>query len=228
VFIRVPSVAKFSPVIIARNTGGIAGTNAYLIGDGESKQAVIFDAPDNTLAPLLDVASERGLDIIGLWLTHGHFDHVADHLEVTKRFPTAKVLIHKLDEPKLLDPNASVFVLPFTIAPRRADAYVEDGQTLSIGTLRVEVIHTPGHSPGHVMYHFPDEKILVGGDLIIGGSVGRTDLPDSDHAELERSIRRVMRLPPDTLLLAGHGDVSTLELERITNPYVQEILARFA
>jgi glyoxylase-like metal-dependent hydrolase (beta-lactamase superfamily II) len=115
-------------------------------------------------------------------------------------------------------------VLPFTIAPRGADAYVEDGQTLPLGKFRVEVIHTPGHSPGHVMYHIPEEKILVGGDLIIGGSIGRTDLPDSNHAELERSIRRVMQLPPETHLLPGHGDVSTLDLERITNPYVQEAL----
>lgn len=211
-------------MIIAHNTGGVAGTNAYLIGDSEAKQAVIFDAPDHTVAPLLDIASARGLDVIGLWLTHGHFDHVADHLEVTKKFPSAKVLIHRLDEPKLREPNASVFVLPFTIAPRIADAYVEDGQTLAIGKYSVEVIHTPGHAPGHVMYQFPGEKILVGGDLIIGGSVGRTDLPDSDHAQLEHSIRRVMQLPPDTRLLPGHGDVSTLELERITNPYVQEAL----
>jgi glyoxylase-like metal-dependent hydrolase (beta-lactamase superfamily II) len=211
-------------MIIAKNTGGVAATNAYLIGDAETKQAVIFDAPDNTLAWLLDVAAERDLDVIGLWLTHGHFDHVADHLEVTTRFPNAKVLIHKLDEPKLQQPNSSTFVLPFTIAPRSADAYVEDGQTLQIGNLRVEVLHTPGHAPGHVMFHLPDEKILVGGDLIIGGSVGRTDLPDSDHAELERSIRRVMQLPPDTRLLPGHGEVSTLELERMMNPYVQEAM----
>jgi glyoxylase-like metal-dependent hydrolase (beta-lactamase superfamily II) len=211
-------------VIIDRNTGGIAGTNAYLLADAEAKQAVIFDAPDNTLAPLLDRAAELGVDVIGLWLTHGHFDHVADHLEVTRRFPGAKVLIHKLDEPKLQEPNSSVFVLPFTIAPRSADGYVEDGQTLAIGNLRVEVIFTPGHSPGHVMYHLPEEKILIGGDLIIGGSVGRTDLPDSDHAELQRSIRRAMQLPADTRLLPGHGEVSTLELERITNPFVQEAL----
>jgi glyoxylase-like metal-dependent hydrolase (beta-lactamase superfamily II) len=211
-------------VIIAKNTGGIASTNAYLIGDADAKQAVIFDAPDSTVGPLLDHAVEHGLDVIGLWLTHGHFDHIADHLQVTQRFPRAKVLIHKLDEPKLQEPNSSVFVLPFTIAPRSADAHVEDGQTLLIGKLRVEAIHTPGHAPGHVMYHLPEEKILVGGDLIIGGSIGRTDLPDSDHAELERSIRRVMKLPPDTRLLPGHGDVSTLELEKTTNPYVQEAL----
>ncbi|MEA2734170.1 MAG: hydroxyacylglutathione hydrolase, partial [Humisphaera sp.] len=211
-------------MIIAKNTGGIAGTNAYLIGDADSKQAVIFDAPDNTLGPLLDLAVERGLDVMGLWLTHGHFDHIADHLEVTKRFPRARVLIHKLDEPKLESPNSAMFELPFEIAPRSADAHVEDGQVLTLGKFRVEVIHTPGHAPGHVMYYFPDEKILVGGDLVIGGSVGRTDLPDSDHAALEQSIRRVMQLPPDTRLLPGHGDVSTLEIERVTNPYVQEAL----
>jgi hydroxyacylglutathione hydrolase len=211
-------------MIIAMNTGGIAGTNSYLIGDETTKQAVIFDAPDHTITPLLDHARKVGLEIIGLWLTHGHFDHVADHAEVTRRFPKAKVFIHRLDEPKLQEPGASLFALPFEIPPRSADAYVEDGQQLKLGNLRVEVIHTPGHAPGHVMYHFPDEKILVGGDLIIGGSIGRTDLPDSDHAELERSIRRVMQLPGDTRLLPGHGDVSTLDDERRDNPYVQEAL----
>ena len=207
------------------NTGGIAGTNCYLVGDEATKQAVVFDAPDHTVAPLLDHAAKPGLDVIGLWLTHGHFDHIADHAEVTKRFADAKVLIHRLDEPKLKEPNSSVFALPFTIPPRSADGYVEDGQTLAIGNLRVNVIHTPGHAPGHVMYHFPDEKILVGGDLIIGGSVGRTDLPDSDHAELFQSIRKVMQLPGDTRLLPGHGNVTLLDDERRENPFVIEALA---
>jgi glyoxylase-like metal-dependent hydrolase (beta-lactamase superfamily II) len=212
-------------MIIAMNTGGIAATNSYLVGDDQTNQAVLFDAPDHTVAPLLDEAQKRGLDVIGLWLTHGHFDHVADHAEVTRRYPNARVLIHRLDEPKLQNPGSTVFALPFTIPPRPADAHVEDGQELTLGTLRVNVIHTPGHAPGHVMYHFPDQKILVGGDLIIAGSVGRTDLPDSDHAELERSIRKVMRLPGDTRLLPGHGPVSTLDQERRTNPFVKEVLA---
>src|SRR5215813_10166400 len=126
------------------NTGGIAGTNCFLIGDEATKQAVIFDAPDHTVSPLLDHAAKVGLDVIGLWLTHGHFDHVADHAEVTRRFPNAKLLIHRLDEPKLQAPGASFFALPFEIPPRSADAYVEDGQELKLGKLRVEVIHTPG------------------------------------------------------------------------------------
>lgn len=205
------------------NTGGIAATNCFLIADEQAKQAVLFDAPDHTAAPLLDEADLRGWQIIGLWLTHGHFDHVADHVEVSRRFPAARVLIHSLDEPKLLRPNSS-FPLPFKITPRPPDGYVEDGQKLSIGSLRCEVIHTPGHAPGHVMFHFPDEKLLIGGDLIIGGAVGRTDFADSSPAALYTSIRRVMQLPPDTRLLPGHGDVGTLADELETNPYVRAVM----
>src|SRR6266699_1331574 len=131
------------------NSGGIAATNAYLVADEETKQAVVFDAPDNTVAPLLDEAEKHGWDVIGLWLTHGHFDHVADHAVVTTRFPNAKLLIHHLEEAKLKDPNDAMFALPFVISPRSADAYVEDGQELAIGELKVKVIFTPGHAPGH-------------------------------------------------------------------------------
>jgi hydroxyacylglutathione hydrolase len=209
---------------VLSNTGGVAQTNAFLVADETSGQAVLFDAPNDTVEPLLDEATARGWRVIGLWLTHGHFDHIADHTVVAERFPDAQVLIHRLDEPKLLRPNSSIFALPFSITPRRADGYVEDGQKLRLGSLDVEVIHTPGHSPGHVMYHFPREKVLVGGDLIMMHSVGRTDLPDSNHADLVASLRRVMTLPPDTHLLPGHGPPSTLAEEREFNPYVQDAL----
>ncbi|HVT89527.1 MAG TPA: MBL fold metallo-hydrolase [Tepidisphaeraceae bacterium] len=209
---------------ILMNSGGIAMTNSFVIADENAKVAVMFDAPDHTVGPLLDEVQKKGWDLIGLWLTHGHFDHIADHAIVTKRFPNAKVLIHRLDEPKLQNPNSSVFELPFTIPPRSADAHVEDGQKLNIGNLQVEVIFTPGHAPGHVMYHISSEKILVGGDLIIGGAIGRTDLPDSNHEDLENSVRRVMQLPDDTKLLPGHGSFGTLGHERRTNMYVRTML----
>jgi glyoxylase-like metal-dependent hydrolase (beta-lactamase superfamily II) len=209
---------------ILSNTGGVAATNAYLIADEGAKQAVLFDAPDHTIGPLIEQARRRGWKVIGLWLTHGHFDHIADHAQLTSAFPGAKVLIHPLDEPKLQHPDLMAMFLPFDIPPRRADAYVTDGQRLKIGDLDVDVIHTPGHAPGHVMYHFPKEKVLVGGDLIIMGAVGRTDLPDSDSAALDKSIRRVMRLPGDTRLLPGHGSPGTLADERHTNPFVQDAL----
>jgi hydroxyacylglutathione hydrolase len=213
-------------MLVLMNTGGVASTNCYVVADESAKKAVLFDAPDHTTAPLLADIKKRGFDLIGLWLTHGHFDHTADHAMVTQAFPNAEVLIHRLDEPKLQrsDVQAKMFQLPFTIPPRSADAYVEDNQKLRIGSLEVTVLHTPGHSPGHVMYHIPSEQLLIGGDLIIGGSVGRTDLPDSNHAELEASIRKIMRLPDTTRLLGGHGPPTTLGLERQRNPFVEDIL----
>jgi hydroxyacylglutathione hydrolase len=144
---------------------------------------------------------------------------------VTAKFPRAKVLIHRLDEPKLIEPASRFLSLPFTIPSRRADGYVGDGQELKIGELNVRVIHTPGHSPGHVMFHFPDQKILVGGDLIIMGSVGRTDLPDANFGELQKSLRKVMALPPSTQLLPGHGPPSKLEEEAAQNQFVAEALS---
>jgi len=211
---------------ILSNTGGLAQTNCYLIADEAAKVAVLFDAPDHTAGVLLDEAASCGWDVIGLWLTHGHFDHIADHALVTARFPNAKVLLHKLDERKLADPRVqtSRFSLPFTIPPRATDGFLTDGQTLAIGSLNVEVIHTPGHAPGHVMFYLREHKTLVGGDLIICDAVGRTDLPDSNPADLDASVRRVMKLPDDTTLLPGHGDVTTIGEQRRVNLYLRSIL----
>ena len=214
-------------MMVLMNTGGLAATNCVLVADETAKVAVLFDAPDHTVEPLLGEATKRGWDLIGLWLTHGHFDHFADHALVTQKFPKAKVLIHALDAPKIEKPDLQtrMFGLPFEIPPCKPDAYVTDGQKLSIGSLEVVVIHTPGHAPGHVAYYFPKDQLLIGGDLIIGGSVGRTDLPDSNHADLEASIRKVMALPDTTRLLGGHGQPTSLGEERLENPHVQAALA---
>ena len=201
-------------------------TNCFLIADENAKQAVLFDAPDHTVGPLLDAAEKRGWELIGLWLTHGHFDHFADHSLVRQRFPKAKVLLHALEEPKAKRPDVqtTMFQVPLVIAPLKVDEYVTDNQRLKLGSLEVVVLHTPGHAPGHVCYHFPGEKLLVGGDLIIGGSIGRTDLPDSDHRQMEASLRKVMKLPAKTKLLGGHGPASTLAEERENNPFLAEAL----
>jgi glyoxylase-like metal-dependent hydrolase (beta-lactamase superfamily II) len=205
---------------ILADSGGIAETNCYLIVDETTGKAVLFDAPNDTTALLLEEAKRRGWDLIGLWLTHGHFDHVADHAVVTEKFPSTKILMHKLDESKLSEPPGAAFGVPLEIPPRKPDDYVQDGQELKIGNLVCRVIHTPGHSPGHVMFHFPDQRILIGGDLIIMNSVGRTDFPDSDFAQLQESIRTVMKLPAETQLLPGHGPPSRLSEELERNEFV--------
>jgi glyoxylase-like metal-dependent hydrolase (beta-lactamase superfamily II) len=213
-------------MVMLMNTGGVASTNCFLIADEATNQAVLFDAPDHTTEPLLREVIARGWNLAGLWLTHGHFDHFADHSHVKKRFPSLPVLLHSLDAPKARHPELQtrLFGLSFEISPLEPDAAVADNQELKLGGLKVQVLHTPGHSPGHVAYYLPQAELLIGGDLIIAGSVGRTDLPDSDHAQLESSIRRVMSLPAGTKLLGGHGPVSTLERERRYNPFVQEAL----
>jgi glyoxylase-like metal-dependent hydrolase (beta-lactamase superfamily II) len=213
-------------MIILSHTGGVARTNCFLVADEATSKAALFDAPDHTITPLLEEASRRKLDLEALWLTHGHFDHFADHAKAREKFPNLKVFIHRLDEAKAKSPERQtrIFGVPMEIPPLHADGYVEDRQKLKVGALEMEVIHTPGHSSGHVGYYFPAEHILIGGDLIIGGSVGRTDLPDSNHADLEKSIRRVMQLPPDTRLLGGHGPETTLKDERAKNWFVREAL----
>lgn len=212
---------------ILKNTGGVAATNSYLIACEESKQAVLFDAPNDTTAPLLEEVRRQGWDLIGLWLTHAHFDHYADHAVVTKAFPKASVLIHKADENKMMLPIRAIFALPFDIPQRRADGHIEDGQVLRIGNLTCEVIHTPGHSPGHVMYYFAKQKMMISGDVIICGGVGRTDFPDCSAELLQSSIRKIVsRIPPETQLLPGHCHTSTLGEELQTNPFVQEALVQ--
>ena len=211
---------------VLTNTGGIAMTNSFLIADETAKEAVIFDAPDNTAGVLLDQAAKRGWDVIGLWLTHGHFDHFADHALVRQRFPKAKILVHQLEAAKVAHPEVQLrlFGVPMKIEALKADEYVTDGQILKIGSMEVQVIHTPGHAPGHVCYYLQSEKTLVGGDLIIGGSVGRTDLPDSNHLHMEASLRKIMALPPETRLLGGHGEATTLAEERQHNYFLRDFL----
>jgi hydroxyacylglutathione hydrolase len=210
---------------ILMNTGGLASTNCYVVACKESKQAVLFDAPNDTTAPLLEEVRKQGWDLVGLWLTHAHFDHYADHAVVTRAFPHAKVLLHRDDEPRIMGEIPTAFPLPFTIPPRQPDGYLEEGQILQLGKLSCRVLHTPGHCPGHVTFFFEREKFMISGDLIICGGIGRTDLPGGSYDVLCQSIRRIAKVVPrDTQLLPGHCHSSTLGDELENNPHVQEAL----
>ena len=206
---------------IHMNTGGLAATNGYLISDEAAGVAVAVDAPQNTMAPLLNIAQHNNWKLTHLLLTHGHWDHTSDHKVITDAFPEAQVLIHRLDEPKLLHPGSKLFPLPYTIPPRHADGYLEDGQVIAVGQLEFTVMFTPGHSPGHVVLYSAAEKLLLAGDLLFAGSVGRTDLPDSSRTAMAVSLKRVMALPDDTVVRPGHGPPTTIGEERRGNPYLQ-------
>ena len=106
--LAVPDPGGYTPgMMILTNTGGVAMTNCFLIADEAARQAVLFDAPDHTTAALLEEAAARGWDLTGLWLTHGHFDHFADHAVVKRKFPAARILLHALDEAKALHPDSA-------------------------------------------------------------------------------------------------------------------------
>jgi glyoxylase-like metal-dependent hydrolase (beta-lactamase superfamily II) len=210
---------------IYTNTGGLAETNAYLLVDEASKAGAIIDAPEGTTASLIAIAKEQGINVEYLLLTHGHWDHISDHAVVTEAFPKAKVLIHRDDEPKLLKPGSVIFELPYTIPPRTADGYLVDGEKVHVGHATLSVMFTPGHAAGHVVLYGAEvgpQGTLFSGDLLMAGGVGRYDLPDGDEATLQRSLRRVMLLPDNVVVLSGHGPATTIGRERAGNFYLRQ------
>ena len=204
------------------NTGGLAETNAYLLADDHARIAAIIDAPQDTTESLLGIARQHHYDVQYLLLTHGHWDHISDHKVVTDAFPKAQVLIHKLDEPKLQKPGSLLFELPYSILPRNADAWLEDGQKIHIGSITLAAMHTPGHAEGHVVLYDAADGLLFAGDLLMAGGVGRYDLEDGNIELLKKSLARILLLPPSTKVLSGHGPATTLAHERATNPFLHE------
>ena len=203
-------------MIILSQTGGVAMTNSFLIADETRKEAVLFDAPDHTTGPLLAEVERRGWTLLGLWLTHGHFDHFADHAVVTRKFPAARILIHALDAPKLLNPDlqTGMFGLPFSIPPRRADQHVVDNQELFIGGLKVQVLHTPGHCSGSICLYERNHGILFTGDTILAGGTLSGILGSGNISDYINSLERLSSLRIEEFY-PGHGRISTCPAEDI-------------
>ncbi|OIO26980.1 hypothetical protein AUJ14_00755 [Candidatus Micrarchaeota archaeon CG1_02_55_22] len=187
-------------MIIERVESGPFGTNAYLVVDGCA--AMVVDCPQDSAEELVKLAKLANAKIKLVAVTHGHFDHVHDVAKL-KELTGAKVVVHALDAHLLESPDEYGF--GFTTPSSKPDAFLVEGQVLRVGAVEFCVLHTPGHSKGSCCFYFEKEELLFSGDLLFAGGVGRTDFPESKHADLLASLKRVASLPPQTLVLPGHG-----------------------
>lgn len=205
-------------------TAGPAATNAYLVADSQTGDAVIIDAPMDSAEWFLQRIAERALHPRALWLTHSHWDHTADAATLSQHLQIP-VLVHPLDAYRLYDPNAhTVFPLPFQLEAVEVGGYLHHGDVLSVGTLQFEVRHVPGHTEGSVVFVEHSARVVFCGDTLFAGSIGRTDLPGGNYEQLIESIRReLLSLSDDYVCYPGHMQATTIGAERRTNPFLQDI-----
>ena len=192
---------------------GPIGTNCYLLEDESTRQAAVIDPGGD--APRL-LAARKGLDVRRILLTHGHYDHTGAAAELAAAFPQAAVYIHEKD---YRDVDPGLFPLRTQLPNAR---FYGEGDRLVLGTLALEVLHTPGHSEGSVTLRCGD--VLFCGDTLFAGSCGRTDFPGGDTGKLLSSLRRLGELEGDLRVLPGHMEDSTLSRERQTNPYLRQAM----
>jgi glyoxylase-like metal-dependent hydrolase (beta-lactamase superfamily II) len=171
---------------------------------------------------IAQIASERGCTITHILLTHSHFDHVGGLAEL-KEESSAPIYIHPDAVPMLARATeaAARFNLPLTTPPA-ADRMLAEGDVIDVGNLKLEVLLTPGHAPGHVCFYVREENVLFDGDVLFQQSIGRTDLPGCDHAMLMKVLReKIMVLPDETAVLSGHGPTTTIGQEKKWNPFIK-------
>jgi glyoxylase-like metal-dependent hydrolase (beta-lactamase superfamily II) len=204
-------------------TLGPAQTNAYLVADPQSGEAVVID-PAWDGDRILAAAQEHGWRIAHLWYTHAHFDHIGGAGAIADALnPLPLVALHPADHTLWrAEGGAPLFGLRIDPGPEPTIDLVH-GMRMQLGQVQFEVRHTPGHTPGHCSFYVAQDSLLFCGDLIFQGSVGRTDLPGGSWEQLVNSIRtQVFSLPDETRLLSGHGPETTIGEQKRSNPFVAE------
>lgn len=192
--------------------------NCYLLADRTTGRAVMIDPGEEPRLFLAELDTRR-LTLEAIWLTHGHIDHIMG-VRAVKAVTGVPVLLHPADR-GLYDalPKQGEWMGLALEVPPPPDGELSDGQELRLGEHRFQVRHTPGHSPGSVS--FLGAGVVLGGDVLFSGSIGRTDLPGGDFATLLNSIQSVfLALPDSTTVLSGHGPETTIGVERMTNPFL--------
>ncbi len=198
-------------------TSGPADTNSYLFACSKTNQGVIVDVPPNSAETLLDRICDLKITIGMILLTHSHWDHFADASELKEKL-NIPLYVHKEDAGNLENPGSDRLPLFFPIKAIKPNGFLEDRQTFSVGEFNIQVIHTPGHTPGGVCFYLQEQKILFSGDTLFQGTIGNLSFPTARPERMWDSLKRLAALPKETQVYPGHGDPTTIGNESwITN-----------
>jgi hydroxyacylglutathione hydrolase len=184
-------------------------TNAFLVMDRDTGEALIIDAPPDSEIELDGEVVEHGVRPIALVVTHTHWDHIGDVAALADRF-AVPVLVHEIEREKLEAPSAG----PIDIPPAKVDRTLKDGDEVALGSHRFVVMHTPGHSPGQISLYSAADGLMFGGDTLFPNGYGRVDIPGASDQETLTTIRRLLTLPDDVKVYTGHGLPTTIGKER--------------
>ncbi len=207
-------------MLIKKIIVGPLENNCYIIGNDNTRDAFIVD-PGDEPDRIFELILENKLKINFIVCTHAHFDHVGAVPEI-KEQTDAKILLHNEDLELYKNIEKQAILWGYEVEPLPPpDIIVSEGDRLSVGNLVFEILHTPGHSPGAISIY--GEGILITGDTLFAGSVGRTDLYGGDIRKLKNSFKRLMALPDDTKVLPGHGPETTIGEEKINNFFLYEL-----
>lgn len=196
---------------------GLIGTNCYLLWDETAGNAAAIVDPGGSADQILAKIKQNNLDVKMILLTHGHFDHVLGVPDILAAYPGLPVYITETDYPEARDGGQFGYSMGEVASVR----FYDEGDTVELGHLKIDILRTPGHTPGSVTLRVED--VLFTGDTLFRGSCGRTDFPGGSFGDMQRSLKRLADLPGDYRVYPGHEGSSTLDYERKYNPFMQRL-----